>query len=351
MNILLSTTLFLILVRDEITGLISPNLIVHLHSSHRNAVVWSNTDTVNGNTFNSNSNDVGRVPAPAFALAALSGNGDDEVDFNVEAARKQLESLMGTSSAGTKSKRDEREEFTLDGEAPILSLDTLHRQSPPPPLSAHAKESRVTEMRLVNALAHSDDSLSEIWSHWFAEQGAGAAHELLHAEELANSGSPDDFPEAERLLRKLIAKHSVYWAEPVNRLATLLYRQGRLRESKACCEIVLAVKPWHFGALSGIVLVCAGMKDYVNAKIWADRRLPPVQPDGTTNNGRRTDWVRRAVQDAKLTLARPEAFVTGIEEDDDEDEELENINSNTDTTAEQKSDGIWRDDDEQNAWQ
>jgi len=276
----------------------------------------------------------------------MTSNGDDEVDFNVEAARQQLESIMGTAGIKSKSASSSESEFTLDGDPPILSLDTLYRQSPPPPLSAKAKESKITEMQLINALSQSDDSLSEIWSHWFAEKGAGPAHDLLHAEELANSGSPDDFPEAERLLRKLIAKHSVYWAEPVNRLATLLYRQGRLRESKACCEIVLTVKPWHFGALSGIVLVCAGMKDYVNAKIWADRRLPPIQPNGTTNE-RRSDWVRRAVKDATLTMVRPEAFVTGITDEDDDDDEP---NPDIDTTSEQKSDGIWRED-EDNVWQ
>ena len=92
----------------------------------------------------------------------------------------------------------------------------------------------------------------------------------------------------------------MYFAEPVNRLATLLYLQGRLEESRALCETVLAVKPWHFGASSGMVMVCAGLGDPNAARQWASRRLPPIQPTGS--NKRRRQWVERAVDDATKAL-------------------------------------------------
>ena len=45
--------------------------------------------------------------------------------------------------------------------------------------------------------------------------------------------------EAEQVLRDLIEENGIHWVEPVNRLATLLYMQGRLEESKHLCEVVL----------------------------------------------------------------------------------------------------------------
>lgn len=176
----------------------------------------------------------------------------------------------------------------------------------PHPLTAISRERREAEIALVSSLAEGDDALSDLWSLWFSERGPEAAAELLQAEELAGLG-PDGWDEAERRLREMIDEHGVHWSEPVNRLATLLYQRGRLPESRALCELVLAVKPWHFGALSGVVLVCAGMGDVSAARLWADRRLPPVQPVG--DNARRAEWVRRATGEAERSLRRAEEAV------------------------------------------
>mmetsp|Transcript_5979 Transcript_5979/g.17290 ORF Transcript_5979/g.17290 Transcript_5979/m.17290 type:complete len:150 (-) Transcript_5979:444-893(-) len=105
----------------------------------------------------------------------------------------------------------------------------------------------------------------------------------------------------------MIDEHRIHWAEPLNRLATLLYRRGRLDKSRALCQLVLAVKPWHFGALRGMVLVCVGMGDKDGARLWADRRLPPMQPIG--NNSRRREWVNRLAMEASRELGRAEEMV------------------------------------------
>jgi hypothetical protein len=89
----------------------------------------------------------------------------------------------------------------------------------------------------------------------------------------------------------------------MNKLATLYYMTGQHQKSKELCLLVLQVKPWHFGALSGIVLVCTAMKDVTGARFWADRRLPPMVPIHTSGD-RRSQWVQRAVQDAKERLDR-----------------------------------------------
>jgi len=89
----------------------------------------------------------------------------------------------------------------------------------------------------------------------------------------------------------------------VNRLATLKYMQGELEESKALCEVVLQSKPWHFGALSGIVLVCTALHDATGARLWAERRLPPLIPEHTSGD-RRVKWISRALNDAAGNLER-----------------------------------------------
>lgn len=61
----------------------------------------------------------------------------------------------------------------------------------------------------------------------------------------------------------------------------------------------------HFGAISGIVMVCASLEQVLEARHWAAHRLPPIPPEGTTNN-RRSEWVKRAVDDAQNALLEEE---------------------------------------------
>jgi len=251
---------------------------------------------------------------------SLKGMNMDDGDFDVESARRRLENMVGGGDYNSRSKTSSK---NRSSDYPPLTTTLLHIQSPPKQ-TEEERNHLAKEIELLSGLYQCDDEsvLTELWTHWFAERGPGPAADLLQAEQLANMGDDRIYQkEAERMFRKLIAEHGIYWAEPINRLATLLYRQGRYEESKACCELVLAVKPWHFGALSGIVMVCAGMNDSVNAKIWADRRLPPLQPDerGKLNpnaNERRKNWIKRAVQDATSFLFRPQVEMMEFDEDE-----------------------------------
>jgi hypothetical protein len=117
------------------------------------------------------------------------------------------------------------------------------------------RERRLKEIELLSSLKTSDQGLNELWSLWFGERGPEAAEKLIHADDLMNVES---WSEAEDFLLNLIDEHSMHWVEPVNRLATLYYMERRYEESKALCEIVLDSKPWHFGALSGIVVLDTG---------------------------------------------------------------------------------------------
>jgi hypothetical protein len=171
---------------------------------------------------------------------------------------------------------------------------------PFPPLTAIMRERQVKEIEILEALDESEEAVDELWTLWFTERGPTAAALLFKAEELVSKGEAH-WNEAETLLWNIIHDYGVHWAEPINRLATLKFLQGKLVESKDLCEIVLKLKPWHFGALSGIVMVCAGLQDVNSARMWADRRLPPLVPRNATS-GRRKQWIDNACRDARKRL-------------------------------------------------
>lgn len=88
------------------------------------------------------------------------------------------------------------------------------------------------------------------------------------------------------------------WTEPANRLATLLFLMGRHAESKTWCERILESKPWHTGALSGVVMVCTKMNDLEGARAYGELCLPP-----TSEISERKKWIERNVDIAEARLA------------------------------------------------
>ena len=67
------------------------------------------------------------------------------------------------------------------------------------------------------------------------------------------------------------------YAEGWNRRATILYQLGRLDESKADAEKVVALEPRHFGALSGLGLIAQARNDDL-AALEAFERALAVNP-------------------------------------------------------------------------
>lgn len=246
--------------------------------------------------------------SPLHAYAGDNNIPSDDIDIDAE--RKRLERLLRPR------KQNNAEENSQKSTNQWRSQLDHPEHSTPPPMSPIAKQRILNEIDLLSSLSTSDDALSDLWAFWFAECGPTSAISLLSAEELVSRG-PQQWPAAEARLRAIIDEHGPRWAEPVNRLATLLYQQGRLKESRELCEMVLSVKPWHFGALSGIVLVCAGMGDRVTAKIWADRRLPPLRSH--EGNDRREVWVKRAVSEAMAELRRAATLEKSMEDKSDDE--------------------------------
>lgn len=232
-----------------------------------------------------NSNSLNKVGSLSVDLSSPE---DDDKDDSQSSAR-----LPRT----TREKRSRFFTFSLPAD-----LDVGMAQAPPL-LTTMERERREAEIRLLSKLESGDEVLTDLWTHWFQERGQQAAAQLAEAESLTSMG-PGGCVKAEEILRDLIKTHGVWWAEPVNRLATLYYQQGKFEESGILCRMVLSVKPWHFGALSGIVMVYAALRDSEQACQWAARRLPSYSPKGTKR--RRSAWVRKAILDAHDSLLEAE---------------------------------------------
>lgn len=231
----------------------------------------------------------GLVGHKAFAPLTCSKGGGNIVaslsndNHDVEEMRHRLETLINKNCDITAQERSE-----------INS---------PPLLSSMGREIRKAEISLIKELEDCDEAMTELWNLWYSERGPEATRELKSIDKMMDDRSQWD--EVERLLKALIKEHTINWVEPMNRLATLYYLEGRFEESKALCQVVLEQKPWHFGAIGELVMVCASLEQVLEARHWAAHRLPPLPPEGTSNN-RRSDWVKRAVNDAQNALLEEE---------------------------------------------
>eukprot|EP00542_Grammatophora_oceanica_P009982 CAMPEP_0194044988 /NCGR_PEP_ID=MMETSP0009_2-20130614/16377_1 /TAXON_ID=210454 /ORGANISM="Grammatophora oceanica, Strain CCMP 410" /LENGTH=324 /DNA_ID=CAMNT_0038689701 /DNA_START=62 /DNA_END=1033 /DNA_ORIENTATION=- len=247
-----------------------------------------------------------------------SGRGDND---SVEAARQRFEAMMvgvgDTASvpstvnaevtAGSKS--------SSVAERPVLDVSAF------PSLTSIARERRVAEIHFLSSLNDADEGAANLWNLWGSERGPTAAKLLKEADECTERHQWD---RAEALLRQLVDTHGMFWVEPVSQLALLLYKRsqledaaykgslledddykrGQLEEAKDLCLKVLEVKPWHFRALSGIVWIYESLNEVSEARYWAARRLPPLQPTGP--NRRRQQWVLQATKEARSMLTKLE---------------------------------------------
>ena len=165
---------------------------------------------------------------------------------------------------------------------------------------------------MLEQLAESDSPVPQLWDLWYSQRGGEALGRLRQADKLM--ADPTTWQDCEDSLKLLVKEYSIYFVEPINRLATLYYLQGRMEASYHLCRlIILHLKPWHVGALAGIVQVCLALGNRDEARYWATKRLPTVVAntgappfDGGPTNPRRLTWVQDMVQTAKHMLKEAE---------------------------------------------
>ncbi|KAG7356844.1 hypothetical protein IV203_001531 [Nitzschia inconspicua] len=284
-------------------------------------------------------------------------SGEDS-KFNAEIVRRQLESLILSDETSGKLQDDtndvtsERKPFSLTqflsecrgvlspkggddisrGKKPETDCDTYDSVvfesllPPRPPMSPAERMRREREIQLLQLLEDNDDVSGDLWDLWYSERGPVFKDRLTKTDSLL--ANPNTWKQCEKQLLELIndppsssdeSRPGVYFVEAINRMATLYFLQGRLKDSYALCRLVIYLKPWHFGALSGIVQVSIGLGNRNEARFWAERRLPtllagtsfpPFSVDiGSENvprNPRRKEWCRIALENASMLLAQAE---------------------------------------------
>jgi hypothetical protein len=277
------------------------------------------------------------LPLHNDANPSLDGDGSS---FDIDSARKQLQSIFkedsdsDSSTAGTTSSSNSNGEFdirtfvtqpvrgmgvatqepgarTVAGK-PVPLEDSL--LPPLPPLSTIERDRREAEIMLLEKLAADEDAMKELWNLWYSERGGLALARLQQADQLM--GDPTSWKDCETSLLQLIDEFSIYFVEPVNRLATLYYLQGKYQEAYQLCRLVLLkLKPWHVGALAGMVQVCINLGDRDEARYWATKRLPnavagssfpPFDASNGPENPRRAEWVQEMVNAATQMLEQAE---------------------------------------------
>merc|ERR1740136_598138 len=188
-----------------------------------------------------------RTPRGRSIIYCDKKNNEDpgeESPFDAEEARERLESLLRGEDTQPKNANGNPKilNMSLPQLLKLKSNDFLASLPPPPPLSAIERDRRTTEIRILERLEDGDEASADLWSLWYSERGATARSVLDEADRLL--GDPASWRDCEAKLKRLVDDYGVYFVEPVNRLATLYYLQGRLDESYRLCQIILEIKPW-----------------------------------------------------------------------------------------------------------
>ena len=139
------------------------------------------------------------------------------------------------------------------------------------------------EPELTHCLASPDPAVVQLaitglWECWLDEAGPDARRAMDNGVEAMNAG---DLAEAAGIFKSLLAAHPD-WAEAANKLATVLYLQGRPEESIGYCHRVVALKPDHFGAWNGMAVCAIQTEDWALALQAVEESLR-LQPNSPSN--------------------------------------------------------------------
>lgn len=117
-----------------------------------------------------------------------------------------------------------------------------------------------------------------LWECWFNEQGAAARRQIEKGTRCMNEGNLEG---ALDIFARLVKKYP-RWAEAHNKQATALYLLGNARLSYKVCQVVVELKPYHFGAWNGMAL-CAAQLEKWQAALDAARQALRLQPTAQAN--------------------------------------------------------------------
>ena len=147
-------------------------------------------------------------------------------------------------------------------------------------IDAHAEE------ELASRLAFRDPSTALLARQglqecWLEEEGPAARAQMEEGIQALHLGQ---LKAAEAIFADL-NEHYPKWVEVSNRMAAVLYYEGRMAESLALCRKVVALKPHHFGAWNGMAQCAIELQDWTTA-IEASRMGLKLSPGSYQNRER-----------------------------------------------------------------
>jgi tetratricopeptide (TPR) repeat protein len=172
-----------------------------------------------------------------------------------------------------------------DGGADISQLKRLLETGTPK--QQQAALDQLVSLRAENALAECLASQNPaavrlatggLWECWLNEQGPVARRQIEKGTQRMNEG---DLESALDIFARLVKKYP-RWAEAHNKQATALYLLGNARLSYKVCQVVVELKPHHFGAWNGMAL-CAAQLEKWPAALNAARQALRIQPTAQAN--------------------------------------------------------------------
>jgi tetratricopeptide (TPR) repeat protein len=146
---------------------------------------------------------------------------------------------------------------------------------------------RLIELRaepLLTECLRSDNAITAqlatagLWECWLNEQGPAARRRIDEGVRLMNGGQIES---ALEIFVELIGEYP-RWAEAHNKQATALYLLGNARLSYQACQVVVDLKPNHFGAWNGMAL-CAAQLEKWKPALDAARQALALQPGAQAN--------------------------------------------------------------------
>lgn len=222
--------------------------------------------------------------APPHLQAGRTHTDQYDLSLDESEARLRLESLFAPTE-------------TWDGSGVVLDLSDRT-------FSRSTKRAVEREKRLVSRLADADSDVvvPQLWNVWCSEKGMDAKREIKQCGSWINSGDPDLLERANDRV-KVLSEKFPNWAEPYNRMATIQFRLENYEAAQDIYKKALDLKPWHLGALNGMLMCHHVRGDQDGTKSWARQAFPPAgrfrDRHGRVVHPRKI-WVKKMVQEIEL---------------------------------------------------
>ena len=103
---------------------------------------------------------------------------------------------------------------------------------------------------------------NKIWKHWLTDGSNEISNlQMQRGVNLLQSGELQDALQ----IFKNLSKKEPFWAEPINKIATIKFLMGDYLGSVNDIQLTLQLEPRHFGAISGLVQINMFFKNYSEA--------------------------------------------------------------------------------------